>query len=428
LPSLLFRLLQLSRRLWVTAALYSALGLAAALAAAQFGHLVPSDFPLKLGSDAVDDILTILASSMLAVATFSLTTLVTAYTAVVSNISPRAGPLIVADGPVRSSLATFVGAFIYSIVGIIALHTEYYGSEGRVILFFVTLLVLCLVIAAMLRWIGQLSSLGQARDIISRVAAAASHALASRPIMLAHCAKDELSPKDARVLVAERVGYVQNIDLEGLDGIAQKEGFTVRLAVLPGSFVNAATPLLWLEGPELSTRCAAALRGKITVGSHRTFEQDPRYGLTVLGEIAARGLSSGVNDAGLAREVASQAAALFAEYGEAATAKAQPCQNVVLPRLDPYGLLCDVFEPIARFGAGDPTLHGQLQEALLALSVSRDPRLSTAAGRLSDLALSYAKDRLARREDIRAAVEAAQPVRRRASQVRRRSFRSASTS
>ena len=149
MPKWLFALMQLKQRLWLTVAAYSALGLLAALLAAAFGRYVPSDFPLRIGSNAVDDILTILASSMLAVATFSLTTLVTAYTAVMGNVAPHAAKLLVSDRSIRSALATFVGAFIYAIVGIVALHTGYYGAQGRVILFFITLLVLTLVILAM---------------------------------------------------------------------------------------------------------------------------------------------------------------------------------------------------------------------------------------------------------------------------------------
>jgi hypothetical protein len=135
-PKWLFLLTRLQRRLWLTVALYSVAGVGTALVSATLARYVPADFPLKLGSEAVGDILTILASSMLAVATFSLTTLVTAYTSVVSNVTPHAAKLLVSDGAIRSSLGTFIGAFIFSVVGIIALHTGYYGAQGRVILFF----------------------------------------------------------------------------------------------------------------------------------------------------------------------------------------------------------------------------------------------------------------------------------------------------
>lgn len=157
----LFSLSQAGRQLWLRVAAYSVLGLATALVAVVFRRWVPEDLALKIGTDAVDQVLSILASSMLAVATFSLATLVTAYTAVAALATPRAAKLLVSDGREQGSLATFVGAFIYAVLGIFALRTGYYGAQGRVILFFVTVVVvLLLVVTALIRWIAQLSLLG----------------------------------------------------------------------------------------------------------------------------------------------------------------------------------------------------------------------------------------------------------------------------
>lgn len=157
----LFSLSQAGRQLWLRVAAYSVLGLATALVAVVFRRWVPEDLALKIGTDAVDQVLSILASSMLAVATFSLATLVTAYTAVAALATPRAAKLLVSDGRGQGSLATFVGAFIYAVLGIFALRTGYYGAQGRVILFFVTVVVvLLLVVTALIRWIAQLSLLG----------------------------------------------------------------------------------------------------------------------------------------------------------------------------------------------------------------------------------------------------------------------------
>ena len=57
----------------------------------------------------------------------------------------RAGSLVAGNREVQGALATFVGAFLYAVIGYSALGTGYYGEGSRAILFFVTLVMLAVV-------------------------------------------------------------------------------------------------------------------------------------------------------------------------------------------------------------------------------------------------------------------------------------------
>ena len=81
----------LQRRLWFRATLFSVAGVATALLALLLRDHIPAGLPTKVGADAVDKILTIIASSMLAVTTFSLSTMVTAYNAAASSVRVPSG-------------------------------------------------------------------------------------------------------------------------------------------------------------------------------------------------------------------------------------------------------------------------------------------------------------------------------------------------
>ena len=72
---------------------------------------------------------------------------------------------------------------------------------------------------------------------------------------------------------------------------------------MPGSFVHPAAQLLWVHGAVPGEQLADALRSAFTIGNERSFDQDPRFGLIVLSEIASRALSPGVNDPGTAISV-----------------------------------------------------------------------------------------------------------------------------
>lgn len=103
---------QLTKRLWFRASLFSLLGVATALLAVVFKDFIPESLPTRIGADAVDKILGIIASSMLAVTTFSLSTMVTAYGAASSGVTasnastPTANAMSVAVGTAQPALAS----------------------------------------------------------------------------------------------------------------------------------------------------------------------------------------------------------------------------------------------------------------------------------------------------------------------------------
>jgi uncharacterized membrane protein len=73
-----WKLLQLRKRLWVRVTLWAVTGAVAALLAAATQYLLPWEPEITIGAEAVESILSIIASSMLAVTTFSLSTMLAA--------------------------------------------------------------------------------------------------------------------------------------------------------------------------------------------------------------------------------------------------------------------------------------------------------------------------------------------------------------
>ena len=81
-------------RLWVTPAINSVLAVALALAAAGVPALFPSlDLP-HIERATLSSLLTVIASSMLAVTTFSLSIMVSAFAAAANGATPRATELL----------------------------------------------------------------------------------------------------------------------------------------------------------------------------------------------------------------------------------------------------------------------------------------------------------------------------------------------
>lgn len=392
---------QITRRMWFRASLFSVLAVATALVAIVLGPYIPSDLPTKIGADAVDNILGIIASSMLAVTTFSLSTMVSAYAAATSNVTPRATRLVMEDSTTQNVLATFVGSFLFSLVGIVALSTGAYGDTGRVVLFIVTVGVIILIVVTLLRWIDHLSRLGRVTETTARVEKAASDAMRERRRSPHMGARPEAAiPRSARPIYASRIGYVQHLDVGQLSRVAGADGGTIHVAATPGSFVAPTDPIAWAADVEADD-LADAIRACFTIDDVRSFDQDPRFGISVLAEIASRALSPAINDPGTAIDVIGRAVRIFAIWAEADDDEKEfPFPNVHIPAIAMADLFDDMFMPIARDGAGLVEVCIRLQKALNILARLGPPGFSENARRHARLALNRAETALALPQDI----------------------------
>jgi uncharacterized membrane protein len=387
----LWALRELGRRMWVRAVSVALLGLAAALVGVLLAPWIPDALARRFGTEAVDQILDILASSMLAVTTFSLAIAVQAYAAAANTGTPRASRLLQEDQTTQNVLATFVGAFLFSLVGIIALSAGVYGEQGRVVLFAVSIIVVALVVIALLRWISHLMSFGRIEDTLERVERAAARALEGRsrdPYLGGNGWLGGL-PKGLSELRPDTIGYVQHVDVEALADCAREVDGQIWLRDLPGSYVHPDNPMLHLGGAELSEALACKLRAAFTIRNARNFDQDPRFGLIVLSEIASRALSPSVNDPGTAIDVIGRLLRVLAHWRPAERPEVRH-QRVHVPPVRAMQLLRDAFVPIARDGAGLIEVQIRLQKGLAALAGSQPEQFAESAQQLSSEACERA--------------------------------------
>jgi uncharacterized membrane protein len=398
-----FILRQFSRRLWVRASAIGAVGVLAAVLAAVAERFVPFDIPGSIKADSVDTILNIIASSMLAVTTFSLSAMTSAYASATSNVTPRATTLLVEDRMTQNVLSTFVGSFLYGIVGIVVLQTGAYGDKGRVILFVVTIGVIALIVFQLLRWIDHLTKLGRVSETTGRIEDAAARAIDARRHnpYLGGCplSKDVQSRTDGMISVkAGAIGYVQHIDMQALSKLADRIDGEVHLLLNPGAFVYRDTTIAYLdvgkaELPE-DGEPEKDLRLAVTIGNERSFDQDPRFGLVVLSETAQRALSPAVNDPGTAIDVIGRATRLLSTWSEPLEDQDPQFPRVFIPALTAEDLFEDAFMTIARDGAAQVEVQLRLQKCLAALSRLGTEEFRAAARRQSLLALSRAEKAL----------------------------------
>lgn len=391
---------QFRKQLWVRATMFSLAAVLTAVLAAVLDRYIPYEPNLTLAAGAVDHILDILATSMLAVTTFSLSIMVSAYSAATSNVTPRSTKLLLDDSVAQNTLATFIGSFLFSIVGIIGLAAGFYGDKGRIILFLATLVVIALIAGALLVWIEQLGKFGRVGDTINRVAKAAIPAaefLAGVP-RLGACEAVPI-PDEAQEIVIDTSGYVEHIDAPELARIADEHVLTIHLTVLPGAFVHPKKPVAHAT-PSADEHVMSEIAACFTLGRVREFDQDPQFGLIVLSEIASRALSPAVNDPGTAVDVIDTGVRVLIAYARAHDEREEPrFERLHAPDLEVGDLFGDFFNPIARDGAGLIEVHIRLQSALRALAENAPELYGDAARHFAAIALRRANNALTDEHD-----------------------------
>jgi uncharacterized membrane protein len=312
----LFYLIQIANRLWVRTVLFTLAALVAAVAAWAIGTFVPPWLGETLGGKAVERLLSILASSMLVIATFSLGTMVSAHQAVSSLATPRVAPMLSEGSAALHAISTFAGTFVFSLTTLIALDTGLIAPGGRALLFILSILVTSIVVITLVRWVDEVSRLGQIHDTLGAIERNTRTAIDSDPLSRPGLGFPYESLPEGFDVMASQVGFVQTVDYDEMAEAVAGSGLHVYMRARPGTYCHRYRPLCRLVVPdpdghldarahdsdarERMRRLGERVSEAFVIGPRRTILQDPRYGFTLMGEVAAKALSPGVNDPGTA--------------------------------------------------------------------------------------------------------------------------------
>jgi uncharacterized membrane protein len=402
-----FLLQRLRERLWARPLAVCLLSIGMAFGAHLADGLQIEGLLPRIAGDALESLLTIQASSMMVIATFAVASMVSAYASASTAATPRAFALIVADDVSQNALSTFIGAFIFSIVALAATQNGYYGRAGLFALFVLTLLVFAVVILTFVRWVDRIARLGRMGPTIAAVERATAAAIARRR-RAPHLGGAPVRPLQHQgvAIHAAHAGYVQHVDVSVLQACAEQARLRVVVAALPGTFAAPGVPLAWIQvapgGPAVHD--TAPFVNAFLIGEQRQFDDDPRFGLVVLSQIAGRALSPAVNDPGTAIDIIGALVRLFMQWAQPAAPDAAACTHdrVEVPALQVEDMFDDAFTSLARDGAPMVEVGIRLQKALRALAQLDDMPMQAAALRHARTALERARLALALPQDLEA--------------------------
>jgi uncharacterized membrane protein len=173
-------------------------------------------------------------------------------------------------------------------------------------------------------------------------------------------------PAGATALEAPAAGWVQQVDDDAVLA-SLPEHRTGYLSATVGSFVTAASPVMWVApAPDDPDSCRSELLEAIAIGDSRTMQQDVEFGIIQLTDIAVRALSPGVNDPTTASDVLVHLGNVMTrlwEHPELSTTRRSGSRTLVRNRPHHAALLDRAFSPIIHYGEDDR----QVMETLAAV-------------------------------------------------------------
>jgi len=266
--------------------------------------LTQSDWLIPAQPRGASDILTVIASSMITVAStvFSITIVAVSYAS--GTYGPRLLTNFLEDRGNQISLATFIATFVYALVVLRAVRIPSetpVGMDGELpgftpqLSLLVAYALMAACVAVLVYFLNHVPSSIRINKVLESIGLRLVRSIRKEFPVEGDEFADARTPADGLPLTARGTGYVQVIDFEALEDIADEHGCTFSLRVRTGDFVHRNLALLDVTGGARKN-LEEPVRECITLGPVRTPVQDPEFLIDELVEIGLRALSPGIND------------------------------------------------------------------------------------------------------------------------------------
>ena len=208
--------------------------------------------------------------------------------------SPRLVLWLARSAVINHSIGLFTATFVYSLAAAAWINRGGSGLIPPITVWFAVLLLLASLAlfvllverVGMLQVTRVLAFAGdEGRKVIDRMYQAPSRARDGADT-------DAPAPSTARL---ESLPVIQAVDTDALSALAVEAGGVVAMTVAVGDTVMEGMPILRVHGTA-SALPLERLSDAVALGRERTFEQDPKYALRILVDVAIKALSPAIND------------------------------------------------------------------------------------------------------------------------------------
>lgn len=298
---------------WFLPAIFSLLALALATLTLWFDRNGWSDIVSQTSwlqparPDGAINMLTVIAGTMIGVAStvFSITIAAVAYAS--GNYGPRLLTNFMEDRGNQFSLATFIGTFVYAITVLRAVRkaeeTPLFATGADTMSGFVpqisllaAFVLMLLSIAVLVYFLNHIPASIRVNAVLEGIGARLLRDI-KRLFPDENRGERSGNRPSGTPIIAKETGYIQSIQFEALERLARKENGKLNLAVRTGDFVHPSVALAYWADLDAIDDCPDdKVRACFGTGAMRTPSQDMQFLIDELVEIGLRALSPGIND------------------------------------------------------------------------------------------------------------------------------------
>lgn len=257
------------------------------------------------GADGARAILSSVAGSMITVATTAFSIVIVALQLASGQFGPRLLRQFMRDTGNQIVLGTFIATFIYCLL---VLRTINAGEDNEFVPHLSVTFALALAlasIAVLIYFIHHAAESIQAQHVIAQVGDELNQTIDNLfPKKIGHSVPNHNQidipanfEREANPIRASRSGYIQVIDDDELMKIATQSNILVRLNHRPGDFMVQGSDLaIVYPGERVNQKLDKKINSAFSFGKQRTQQQNVKFSIDQLVEIAIRALSPGIND------------------------------------------------------------------------------------------------------------------------------------
>lgn len=289
-------------RAWAIPSVYAATAIGAGLTFPRLESVVFPGLASKMSVSAATAIYSSIASGMIALTgiVFSLVFVMVQFSA--TAYSPRLVMAVAKNPLVAHALGVFTATFLYAIAALSWLDRD----PQALVPLLSAVVVIILLLTSVAMFIGLIEHVAMLR--VNRMLAftggrgrEAINLNYQRPFREAEPGTSSAAQEQWRTPPEQRIVYsgvpvaVERLDIPALVSLAQRAGGVIEVMPAVGDTLLESSPLVVVFGATAPID-ARAIRQAIVLGEERTIEQDPKFALRLLVDIAIRALSPAVND------------------------------------------------------------------------------------------------------------------------------------
>jgi uncharacterized membrane protein len=298
-----------TKKIWIAPVVAALVALALAGVALTLDHVLDwSDAPPPIFVGDPDTARTSLSVIAGAVATFVsliFTVIAVVIQLAIGQYTPRALSILLGDRPTHLTIGVFVGTFAYALAVLLGLRiaTEDDVTSGLAVTFAFVLAAVAIVTFAI--FANHIIHSVRASSLIQRIGGETRAAIDALYSPFGEPPREEVRPEPPsggphEILRARENGVFVNLDEEKLFDIARRSGGTLVITPPIGAYVPEGGELIAVHGASVDPQTAL---DAIELTNERDLRLDVAFGLRQLMDIAARALSSGINDPATAVQV-----------------------------------------------------------------------------------------------------------------------------